>query len=130
MTAIVLAAFIESGRLLMARRAHHKKQFPGHYDLIGGHIDEGETVEGALVREAEEEVGLSPTVFREVGKFCDYETDATYHLYIVTEWSNEQPKLLGDEHTELAWVRLGEAASLHPLAHPNIISAVEEAWST
>ncbi|WP_429924906.1 NUDIX domain-containing protein [Agrobacterium vitis] len=76
LTTIVLAAFIENGRLLMARRANHKKQFPGHWDLIGGHIDEGETVEGALVRKAEEEIRLTPTVFREVGTFYDYETDA------------------------------------------------------
>ena len=32
--------------------------FPGHWDLIGGHVEEGETPEEALVREYREELGL------------------------------------------------------------------------
>lgn len=54
LTTIVLAAFIEDGRVLMGRRADHKKQFPGDWDLIGGHVDEGETLEVAIVREVQE----------------------------------------------------------------------------
>jgi 8-oxo-dGTP diphosphatase len=32
--------------------------FPGHWDLIGGHIEEGETPEEALVREVKEELDI------------------------------------------------------------------------
>ena len=32
--------------------------FPNHWDLIGGHVEEGETPEQALVRETKEEIGL------------------------------------------------------------------------
>ncbi len=32
--------------------------FPNHWDLIGGHVEEGETPEQALVREVKEEIGI------------------------------------------------------------------------
>jgi 8-oxo-dGTP diphosphatase len=32
--------------------------FPDHWDLIGGHVEEGETPEEALVREAKEELDI------------------------------------------------------------------------
>jgi 8-oxo-dGTP diphosphatase len=32
--------------------------FPGHWDLIGGHVEDGETPEEALVREFKEELNL------------------------------------------------------------------------
>ncbi|MDE1992384.1 MAG: NUDIX domain-containing protein [Rhizobiaceae bacterium] len=129
MKAIVLAAFIQDGRVLMARRAGHKRQFPGHWDFIGGHVDKNEALDDALIREAGEEVGLRPAIFRYFGVFSDDETDANYHLYVVTEWLNGLPRLLGEEHTELAWVQLSEAEYLRPLAHPTIISAVCRARS-
>jgi 8-oxo-dGTP diphosphatase len=127
MKAIVLAAFIEDGHVLMARRADHRKQYAGHWDLIGGHIEQDEAVDAALIREAEEEVGLIPTIFRHLGIFNDDEAEADYHLCIVTDWLNGRPRLLGDEHSELSWVRLSEATSLRPLAHPSIISLVDGA---
>ncbi len=32
--------------------------FPGHWDLIGGHVEDGETPERALVREVKEELDI------------------------------------------------------------------------
>ena len=32
--------------------------FPNHWDLIGGHVEEGETPEKALVREVKEELDI------------------------------------------------------------------------
>ncbi len=125
MPTIVLAAFIEGSRVLMARRADHKKQYPGHWDLIGGHVDRGESLDAALVREAEEEVGLTPTVFRRLGVFNDDENEADYHLYVVNNWQNGRPRLLGDEHTELAWISVSNINTVTPLAHPEIISLLE-----
>jgi 8-oxo-dGTP diphosphatase len=49
----------EKGEFLLALR--DKKPgipFPDHWDLIGGHVEEGETPEEALVREVKEELDI------------------------------------------------------------------------
>ena len=35
----------------------------GRWDLVGGHVDRGEEVEDALIRECQDEVGLTSTSF-------------------------------------------------------------------
>jgi 8-oxo-dGTP diphosphatase len=60
LTEIACAAFLRDGFILLAKRASHKTWYPNRWDLIGGHVETGESVENALVREAREEVGLIP----------------------------------------------------------------------
>jgi 8-oxo-dGTP diphosphatase len=49
----------DNGELLLYLRDNNAKiPFPNHWDLIGGHIEEGETPEEALVREVKEELDI------------------------------------------------------------------------
>ncbi len=50
--------------------------FPGHWDLIGGHVEEGETPEQALVREVKEELGIDLEDFRFFRRYECLEGDA------------------------------------------------------
>lgn len=50
--------------------------FPGHWDLIGGHIEEGETPGEALVREIREELGIELDNFSFYKTFYCFEGDA------------------------------------------------------
>lgn len=55
-----LHIFDREGRLYLQKRPEWKDIQPGKWDTaVGGHVDYGEEVEDALVREAREEVGLN-----------------------------------------------------------------------
>jgi len=71
----VTAAIIQSGdRFLIARRAPGEK-LAGFWEFPGGKIESGETASQGLVRELQEEVGITPltyTALKEVP--YDYDT--------------------------------------------------------
>jgi 8-oxo-dGTP diphosphatase len=51
--------FDRSGRLLIYLRDDNPAiPFPNHWDFFGGHVENGETPEAALVREVKEELGI------------------------------------------------------------------------
>jgi len=52
--------FDRDGRLLIYLRDDKANiPFPNHWDLIGGHVEPGETPDQALVREVKEEIGVN-----------------------------------------------------------------------
>ena len=109
------AIFVRDGRILLGKRAPHLSSCPNCWDVIGGHVEAGETVEQALIREAQEEVGLTPTRFVSVGRM---DRGEAHHFFLILDWRGGEPSLRGDEHTELRWVTPEEASTLHPLALP------------
>src|SRR5699024_8211743 len=65
-SAVHLNAWSKDGRLWIARRADHKPTNPGLWDtLVGGLVAADEGLELGLLRESEEEAGLSPTALAE-----------------------------------------------------------------
>jgi len=55
-----LLLFNSKEELLLQKRSHKKKLFPGVYDFsVGGFVSEGESYEETLVRETKEELGIS-----------------------------------------------------------------------
>ena len=51
--------FDRGGRLLIYLRDDNPDiPFPNHWDFFGGHLEEGESPEQALVREVKEEIGI------------------------------------------------------------------------
>ncbi|MFN8286746.1 MAG: NUDIX domain-containing protein [Chitinophagales bacterium] len=65
--------FDSNGKLLIYLRDDKPEiAFANHWDLFGGIIEEGEKPEEALVREVQEELGVTLTDYR---KFSEYDSD-------------------------------------------------------
>ena len=112
---------VRDGQILLARRSADRTFYPGVWDLIGGHCERDEVPAEALVRELEEEVGVTARVFDEIAVLPEPQPiehgEAKYHIFIVTEWDGGEPRLRGPEHSDLRWLSLDRALAL-PLAHP------------
>jgi 8-oxo-dGTP diphosphatase len=114
------AILVRDGCVLLGKRAPHRKQAPNRWDVMGGHVEPGETLEQALIREVQEEIGLTPTRFARIASIPEPDPQAngpaTYHVYVVQEWTGGEPIMLGDEHTALQWFSTAEASLKTDLA--------------
>jgi len=67
----------DQGELLLYLRDNKPGiPFPRHWDLIGGHVEEGETPEEALIREVKEELAYDLKDYRFFKEFLCLEGDA------------------------------------------------------
>lgn len=80
--------FIKDGKILLGMKKRGFGQ--NKYNGFGGKLKEGETIIEAALREAKEEVGLTPTVYQKhaVIDFPD-SYPLRMHLYVATEWEGE-----------------------------------------
>jgi len=72
---------LEKGKVLLIRRNHYP--FIGYWVLPGGHVDYGERVERAMVREIKEEVGITAKIKKLIGVYSDPKRDPRYHTVSV-----------------------------------------------
>jgi 8-oxo-dGTP diphosphatase len=68
---------IERGRVLLEKRNHYP--FAGCWVLPGGHVDYGETVEKAVIRDMKEELDILVIIEKLFGVYSDPKRDPRYH---------------------------------------------------
>lgn len=111
---------VRAGRVLLGLRASHRRNRPSCWDTIGGHVEPGETADQALIRELQEEIGITPTTFAHFTTIETTESDgvspALWHLFSVTGWDGGDPAIANDEHSEIRWFAFADARALSPLA--------------
>lgn len=121
MTDIVNGLLLSRGRVLMALRSPSRRSYPGTWSFPGGHVERGETLEDALVRELSEEIGVTALSWSLIRSFDDLTTHPShpvrFHAFVVDEWRGD-PANLGTEHAQLCWVSLADAAVMEGLTFP------------
>jgi len=105
------------GRIFFQKRSATRKLFPNTWDVVGGHVEEGETLEDTLRREVAEETGWQLTFV--VGAVGDYtytgedgrqrvETD----FLVRVDGDLGRPRLEAGKHTEFRWLGPDDLATL------------------
>jgi 8-oxo-dGTP pyrophosphatase MutT (NUDIX family) len=101
--------------LLLGRRSPGKVICPDTWDVIGGHVEPGETFEDTLLREVEEEIGIRPLEYDEHSRHLLPQGNVLV-LFHVTQWAGGEPRLRNNEHVDLRWFPIPNACTLPHLA--------------
>src|SRR5512133_198794 len=103
--------------ILLGRRSATRTFYPGVWDVFGGHVEPGEQHDQTLIRELQEELGITPTEWRYLEKISLSPTSppdggfdqVTVYLYLVTEWTGTPANLQLEEHSVIGWFSLAQA---------------------
>ena len=112
---IVNAVFVGPRGILLGRRSPERRAYPNRWSFPGGHVEAGESFEGALQREIHEELGLTIRLFSFLSTIEVADPVASFHLFAITAWDGH-PSIRDKEHTELRWFTLQQASELQDLA--------------
>jgi 8-oxo-dGTP diphosphatase len=118
---VVAALIIQSQKVLLGLRSATRTFYPDVWDMFGGHVEPAEGHEETLVRELQEELGITPNKWKYLEtltlSLSEPSDQMTVHLFLVTSWKgtpfNRQP----EEHSVIHWFSLTEATQLR-LADP------------
>lgn len=117
MRQVVNGLLLRNDDVLMAHRSADRSSYPDTWSFPGGHVEPGETLEEALVRELTEEISVLPTSWRKLDGFRYVHNGSKFHFFAVGEWQG-RPTNLGREHIEIRWVHLATAHNMPKLTFP------------
>jgi ADP-ribose pyrophosphatase YjhB (NUDIX family) len=95
---------LRGGKVLILKRKPDDDSYPGVWDCVGGHFEEGESAEECMLREAREETGQKMTIVR-LGNLIEY-LDAYGRAVAVPFVLRPEPgrDVVPTEHSEFRWV--------------------------
>jgi 8-oxo-dGTP diphosphatase len=116
--------FLDKDKILLLRRFNTGYE-DGNYSVVAGHVDAGETVTQAAVREAQEEAGvvLQPGDVQVVHVMNRKSNDERVDFFVLVKgWSGEIRNMEPEKCDDLAWFPL---AALPANMIPYVRHAIE-----
>ncbi len=107
-----LGILFRNRKILLGKRSKHRTSYPNVWDMIGGHCENDETLGQTLIRELQEEIGVTPIQFEHISTLFDANNDHTYHVFVVTDWKGKPECLQPEEHSVIGWFGIKEALKL------------------
>lgn len=126
---VAAAALVRDGAILLGHRHPGRRYYPDCWDLVGGHVEPGETPRDAVRRECLEEIRVLVEDPRPV-RLTLADPAVEMHAFVVTTWSGEPVNAAPDEHDEIRWFGVEELGGLvlpDPAALPDLVAILRSA---
>ncbi len=104
MAKVAAVFFYRETKILMGLRAQVEAH-SGCWGLPGGRLEKNESPRDAAIREASEEVGLTPSIFESACQLVDL-AGIEYCFYLCRQWEGEPRNLEPVKCSQLQWFEL------------------------
>jgi 8-oxo-dGTP diphosphatase len=99
---VAVAVIRHEGEALLCHRSATREWFPDCWDIVGGHIERGESAEAAIVRECREELGITARTVQPIPVHFD-DPAITMHAFVIDAWEGEITNRAPEEHDKVEW---------------------------
>lgn len=109
------------GREFLLAQRPEGKVYAGYWEFPGGKVEPGESVRQALIRELQEELGITVTACSPwlTRQFTYPHATVRLNFWRVTAWDGEIGITAPLEHSAVDWQKIGEAATVAPILPAN-----------
>lgn len=126
------AIIIENGKILLIKRIKSGMEY---FVVPGGGVEEGETLEHALVREVAEELSLKVEDFCEVGRVENVKMIhidlQSYYFFHIKKYSGtlalggeEKASMTEDNQYHFVWIPISELETTNNLYPPEVVQVL------
>lgn len=124
-TRVIVSAVIEKDRdLLFGKKKANVGPYPNTWHLVGGGVNDGESLSDAIKREIKEEAGIEVEISRSLGFDEDYEPnkhgEITHYIFLIFLAKYVSGEIKADDDIEkLEWISKDKLSEIE-LNRPSI----------
>lgn len=135
--------FSSEGKAFVQKRSEKKLLFPGGWDIVGGHVEPGESLLKSLEREVEEETGWKVKEVTHLVKELDWNSEKNgetvyrreFDFIVTVEGDLNNPQIEEENFSEYRWITkdqlplLSENKAINDGYIRSIIEAAFSLWN-